>query len=130
MAINLDNMLAEAESAVSRSRELEHQIATLEATGTAADGRVTVTAAAGGRISGVTIEPKAMRLASEDLAQAILDASREAQEELNRQMQELVKGFWGETSMFGKLASGAPIDPYELFESQGINVPPSLRGQI
>jgi len=52
-----------------------------EGHGKAADGRVRVTAA-GGRISAVDLDPRAMRLPSTDLAAAIMEATNAALDDL------------------------------------------------
>jgi DNA-binding protein YbaB len=119
MSMALEDIIAEANRVVSKSKELEEPIAGLEGTAAAADGYVEVTVAAGGRVKSINLNPRAMKLGSEDLAEALMEAIAEAQELLDAQMQEATKDFLGDGSILGKLAHGEPIDPYNVSGAAG-----------
>lgn len=127
MSSGLDRLLEEAERTIERSKELEEQLSSLEAEASAADGRVSVVVGSGGKVKNLTIDPRALRLGSEELAEAILTAINDAQEALVQRSQETIGEFWGPDSVLGQLARGGSIDPYEFFASQGVNVPSRLR---
>lgn len=63
----------------SADREAAEQI---EGIGEAADGRITVTAITGGRITGVHIDPRAMRMGSEALGEELAIAVNAALDDL------------------------------------------------
>jgi DNA-binding protein YbaB len=127
MSSALERLLEEAERTIERSKELEEQLSSLEAEASAAEGRVSVVVGSGGRLKSLTIDPRAMRLGSEELAEAILIAVNGAQEALAQRTQETVGDFWGADSVLGQLAKGGSIDPYEFFASQGVDVPSRFR---
>ncbi|WP_240489861.1 YbaB/EbfC family nucleoid-associated protein [Actinomadura atramentaria] len=54
----------------------------VEGTGEAADGRVKVTAVAGGRLKSVELDPRAMRMASQELGEALVTAANAALDDL------------------------------------------------
>ena len=70
MSSGLDRLLEEAERTIERSQELEEQLSSLEAEASAADGRVSVVVGSGGKVKSLTIDPRALRLGSEELAEA------------------------------------------------------------
>ncbi|GAA2441738.1 hypothetical protein GCM10010191_67500 [Actinomadura vinacea] len=81
----LDRMLSEARKALESMRQGDTAgppPEPVEAVGESADGRVTVTATTGGRITGVEINPRAMRLSSQELGEQMVIAINAALDEL------------------------------------------------
>jgi DNA-binding protein YbaB len=65
-------------------------VAALVGEGTAADGLVTVRTGAGGALQDLELDPRAMRMASQDLRDAILEASRNAAANYQEAFAEIV----------------------------------------
>jgi len=80
----LDRMLSEARGALESMRQgaADPSPEPVEAVGEAADGRVTVTATTGGRVTAVDINPRAMRLSSQELGEQLVIAINAALDEL------------------------------------------------
>ncbi|WP_235828256.1 YbaB/EbfC family nucleoid-associated protein [Actinomadura rubteroloni] len=57
----------------------------VEGVGEAADGRVKVTAGTGGRLKSVTLDPRALRMASHELGEAFVAAANAALDDLRSQ---------------------------------------------
>ncbi|MXQ64794.1 YbaB/EbfC family DNA-binding protein [Actinomadura rayongensis] len=57
----------------------------VEGVGEAADGRVKVTAGTGGRLKQVTLDPRALRMASHELGEAFVAAANAALDDLRAQ---------------------------------------------
>jgi DNA-binding protein YbaB len=84
------------------SRQVEDQLAAFEerraaiaeavGEGQSADGMVSATVAAGGVLKRVAINPRAMRLSSEQLGESVVDAVTAANAELARALQSLGPG--------------------------------------
>jgi DNA-binding protein YbaB len=86
----LDRHLEHLMQAATRMRDMQDRIAEIRGVGEAADGRVRVEADNAGRVCDVQLDPRAMRLASQDLAEAILSASQQAADDVAAQTQELM----------------------------------------
>ena len=65
-------------------------VAAIMGEGTGADGLITVRTGAGGALQGLEIDPKAMRMASQDLRDAILEAVRNAAASYQEQLAEIL----------------------------------------
>jgi len=65
-------------------------VAALVGEGTAADGLVTVRTGAGGALQDLELDPRAMRMASQDLRDAILEASRNAAASYQEALSDIV----------------------------------------
>lgn len=74
---DFEDMLSKAQQEMRQLAEAAGDGEPPEGLGTAADGLMTVTAV-NGRISAVTIDPRAMRLPSQDLAEAFAEAANAA----------------------------------------------------
>src|SRR3989440_7456072 len=70
----LSNMLDQ----IARLRDVREQLAELHAEGEAADGLVGVTVGPTGALTDVLIDPRAMRLDSQTLAESVMAAARQA----------------------------------------------------
>ncbi|MFI9841160.1 YbaB/EbfC family nucleoid-associated protein [Nonomuraea sp. NPDC051941] len=78
----LERITARAEDMLARVEELRSEIDVVVGNGEAADGQVRVTAGASGRLMDVVLAPRAMRLDSQKLAEAVLRAAQEAQDDV------------------------------------------------
>lgn len=88
---NLDGRLRDMKKASEGMRIARERLATLVGTGTAADDKVKVTWAAATGLDQLTIDPRAMRMPSEDLARAVKQAITAAMADLRRQTAEVMK---------------------------------------
>jgi len=77
---------------VREAQALSASLAALRGTGAAAEGLVRAEAAPGGRLTGLTIEPRAMRLDSATLTEAVLAAAEAAGTDADRKAAEAVGG--------------------------------------
>lgn len=84
---SLDQMLSQARAALESMRRGEqtdssHDAEPVEGHGEAADGRIKVTAVTGGRVSAIEIDPRAMRMGSQEMAEQMLVAVNAALDDL------------------------------------------------
>ncbi|MEV0380463.1 YbaB/EbfC family nucleoid-associated protein [Nonomuraea sp. NPDC050643] len=79
---DLERITARAEEMLARAEELRSEIDVVVGHGEAADGQVRVTAAASGRLMDVKFAPRAMRMDSLTLAEAVLRAAQQAQDDV------------------------------------------------
>lgn len=78
------------------SREFSDVMAQVgDVTGEAAsrDGKISVRVTATGQLTGLRIDPRAMRMGSQELAEAILEASRRATEDAARRLMEVTRPY-------------------------------------
>ncbi|MGN9845238.1 YbaB/EbfC family nucleoid-associated protein [Nonomuraea sp. H19] len=83
---------------------LSDQIAAVRGRGEAADGRVVVEVTQTGGLAGLTIDPRALRLGSAELAAAILDAAAKATRDAEQGARDLVAPFTTGTLLDGEHA--------------------------
>lgn len=88
---NLDGRLRELKKASDGMRVAKERLAALVGTGTAADDRIRVTWAAATGLDQLHLDPRAMRMPSQDLADAIKQAIAAAMADLRRQTAEVLK---------------------------------------
>lgn len=105
----LDRLLGQFEGEVAELQRLQGRIQGIRGQGQAADGRVTVKASLTGALAGLTIDPRAMRLGSAELADAILQAAGEAVHDAERQAQELM----------GPFVAGTPLESALPYRDEG-----------
>ncbi|MEU6715421.1 YbaB/EbfC family nucleoid-associated protein [Nonomuraea purpurea] len=92
---DLERITARAEEMLARVEELRSEIDVVVGRGEAADGQVRVTAGASGRLQDVVLAPRAMRLDSQKLAEAVLRAAQEAQDDVARRVEAVMAGTLG-----------------------------------
>lgn len=113
--MNLDGRARDLRKAAEGMRAAQERISALVGTGTAADDRVKVTWAAATGLDQLHLDPRAMRLPSEELAAAIKQAIKSAMSDLSRQTAEVMK----EETGLDRRDSGAAIqDARDAFNSQ------------
>lgn len=114
-AMNLDGRARDLRKASEGIRAAQERIATLVGTGTAADERVKVTWAAATGLDQLHLDPRAMRMPSEELAAAIKQAITTAMTDLRRKTAEVMKEEAGVDAGGG---SAAIQDLQDAFNSQ------------
>jgi DNA-binding protein YbaB len=92
---DLERITAQAEQMLARAEELKSEIDVAVGRGEAADGQVRVAAGASGRLTEVVLAPRAMRLDSQKLAEAVLEAAQRAQDDVATQVDEIMTGTLG-----------------------------------
>jgi DNA-binding protein YbaB len=94
---DLDRITARAEAMLLRVEEIRKEVDVVVGRGTAADGQVTVAAAANGRLTEIVVAPRAMRLDSRKLAEELLRAVNAAQDDADSQVRQVMADTLGES---------------------------------
>jgi DNA-binding protein YbaB len=102
----IDRLLAGVSDQVGRVEEIRKDFGELRGHGEAAEGMVKVEVRPGGALSSVEINPRAMRLGSEALGEAILAAAQIAEQDVTGRMSEVMKPIVGETAAFADILRG------------------------
>ncbi|GAA2403123.1 YbaB/EbfC family nucleoid-associated protein [Nonomuraea africana] len=89
----LDRLLAQFQKDVTEIERLRDRITEVRGRGEAARGQVVAEVSPTGALVGLTIEPRAMRLGSAELAAAILEAAADAATNAEAGIGELVEPF-------------------------------------
>ncbi|WP_433511874.1 YbaB/EbfC family nucleoid-associated protein [Nonomuraea sp. CA-143628] len=87
---DLERITAQAEQMLLRVEEVRKEVDVVVGRGTGADGQVRVAAGANGRLVELVISPRAMRLDSQKLAEELLRAAQQAQDEADRKAREVM----------------------------------------
>lgn len=85
----IDDKIVRLMEQMSSLHELQDSLAELVGEGTAADGYVVVRVDHSGMVSAVELNPRAMKMASEDLSAAIVEAGQQAANDLATKAQNL-----------------------------------------
>jgi DNA-binding protein YbaB len=118
-----DRILAQVGEQMQRFEQAREELSSLKGRGTAADGQVEVEVLPSGALSSLTINPRAMRLGSEALAEAILEAAGNAAKEAADRLNDIMGSVTGRTADFsqmlqGKLLSMNPDAESEIYDPQ------------
>jgi DNA-binding protein YbaB len=89
----IDRLLDSFQADVAELDRLKDRIAEVRGRGEAADGKVVVELSPTGALAGLTIDPRAMRLGSDELAAAILEAAGEAARDVEEGLAGMVEPF-------------------------------------
>lgn len=84
-------MMAVLGRQAARFEKVGRDLAETRGRGAAANGTVVVEVSADGSLTGLTIDPRAMRLGSEALAQAILKAAKDAEHDVAAQANQVME---------------------------------------
>jgi DNA-binding protein YbaB len=103
---DVDRLLDDFGAVSQHYEKIYGELADLRGHGEAADGLVRVEVAPGGALLGVDIDPRAMRLGSAALAEAIMDASAAATERATARMTEVLEPVIGRASGFSESLQG------------------------
>lgn len=86
-----EQVMAEAAERIEAVRGLGNQMAEVRGEGESAEGRVRVTTMPGGTLDTLEIDPRAMRMPSEDLAASIMEAAKKAADDGLKKSGELME---------------------------------------
>ncbi|GGO72984.1 YbaB/EbfC family nucleoid-associated protein [Nonomuraea cavernae] len=92
----LDRLMAEFKSNSKELSGVMEQIGDVRGQATGAGDRITVQVSSSGELTSLRIDPRAMKMGSEELAEAILDAARRATEDAARRLMDLTRPYLGE----------------------------------
>lgn len=92
---NMDGMLA----MVDKLDSVQERLAELTGSATSEDEHISVTIDSQGKVSEVTLNPRVMRMASEDLAEALKQVVNDAHDDAQKRSQELLAEFTGPVGM-------------------------------
>ncbi|MCK2212587.1 YbaB/EbfC family nucleoid-associated protein [Actinomadura sp. ATCC 31491] len=87
---DLERVARETETALRRLADVQSRLGDVRGTGTAADGMIVVGADSTGRVDSIKLNPRVMRLGSQELADHLLRAVTAAQDDCARQAQALI----------------------------------------
>lgn len=100
-------LINKLQSQVGSIKEIQERVQAAVGHGEAADGRVKITVGPSGALSAVEIDPRAMRMGSEELAEAIIEAAKAATEDVAAQIGGALGDLTGEDGAgLGKMATG------------------------
>lgn len=102
----IDRMLETLAAQSARFEEMGQRLAEARGRGEAEDGRVVVEVTPGGSLAALRIDPRAMRLGSEALAEAILQAARQAENDAAERAEEMMRPLLDEPQSPGAEVSG------------------------
>ncbi|MCO5968799.1 YbaB/EbfC family nucleoid-associated protein [Actinoallomurus soli] len=88
---SIESLLATVTEQNEKLAEMQRSMADMRGKGEGADGRVKVEVAHNGALVGLTIDPRAMRLGSGQLADEILTAAREAAKDISERAEEMMR---------------------------------------
>jgi DNA-binding protein YbaB len=94
--INVDKLVGEAQQRFARLSELRERMATFEGHAQTEDGRIRATYSASGGLTHLHLDPRALRLGSEELAEKIVEVVQQAARDLQEQNQQAMTELFGE----------------------------------
>ncbi|MEU8379030.1 YbaB/EbfC family nucleoid-associated protein [Streptosporangium sp. NPDC048865] len=97
----LDRLFRDFQRDLTALEGLRDRIDSVEGRGEAADGRVVVNVTQTGMLVGLTIDPRALRLGSDRLAAAIVEAAARAARDAEQEASDLVAPFVAGTLLDG-----------------------------
>lgn len=101
---HLDELMEQYQTKRSQLQELQRQMGSAGATVTAADGMVTVTVGAQGRLTGLEFNPRVYRrLSPTELAECVLAAVQEANGQVGEQMRAALEPLVPDGTSYGDL---------------------------
>ena len=100
--IDVDKLLSGAQERFARMQDLQERIAELVGQGQDRDGLVRATYTSSGGLTDVTIDPRAMRKGSQELAETVKEVIREAAADLQRQVTEVTTEALGQDTLLDR----------------------------
>jgi DNA-binding protein YbaB len=101
---HLDELMEQYQAKRAQLQELQRQLGTAQATVTAADGMVTVTVGAQGRLTGLEFDPRVYRkLSPSQLAECVLAAVQEAGGQISDQMRTALEPLVPDGTSYGDI---------------------------
>lgn len=86
-----EELMAAAAERIDAVRNMSGQLADLRGVGEAADGKVKVSVMPGGNLENVELDPRAMKLQSHELSEAIVEAAHAASIDASQKSSELME---------------------------------------
>jgi DNA-binding protein YbaB len=124
---HIDELLERYKEQRQQLKDMQARIAALGATGEAADGMVKVTVGAQGQLTEVEFDPRVYRkLASEELAAAVVEAARKATGSVTEQRREAMQGLVPDEMLEGDVDKMLPAD---LTDFDAVRARYGLRGK-
>lgn len=117
----LESQLDKLQQRLNSFGEIQQSLKEVEGIGTAANGMIKVRVGPTGALSSVEIDPRAMRLGSETLAEKIMAAARDAGEEVSRRMNELLGGFTGGLTDVGEMFGAGGVSSAASAAAETVN---------
>ncbi|WP_242909082.1 YbaB/EbfC family nucleoid-associated protein [Actinomadura terrae] len=105
----LDREVERLNGRLQQALSLVSAMAELKGEAESRDGFVQVTLSSNGMLSGLTINPRAMKQGSEALAEQILETVKTAQENLSKESQELVAPLLGDMGRYREMLSNGSL---------------------
>jgi DNA-binding protein YbaB len=96
---DLERVAREAEQTLRNLAGVQERLGAVRGTGTAAGGHIVVGADSSGRIDSIDLNPRVMRMPSQELAEELLRAVNAAQDDCVRQTRDLIAGTGVDTSV-------------------------------
>lgn len=84
-------LMEQAAKQIEAVRDMSAQLAEVRGEAEAADGKVRVTVRQGGSVDAIELDPRAMKLQSHELSEAIVEASHAATEDVNAKLKDLLE---------------------------------------
>ncbi|HEX5494811.1 MAG TPA: YbaB/EbfC family nucleoid-associated protein [Mycobacteriales bacterium] len=94
--LNVDRLVDDARQRFARVHELQERTSAFEGHARTEDGRISATYTATGGLTGLHLDPRALRMGSEELAEKIVEVIGEAARDLQRQNAEAMNEVFGE----------------------------------
>jgi DNA-binding YbaB/EbfC family protein len=102
----IDRYMAQVTEQLQQFGGLQEQLATMTAEGFAAKELIRVEVGPSGNLKAIEINPRAMRLGSEELADAIMEATNSAVAKVTEKINEAMEPFLGADNGMGEKVTG------------------------
>ncbi|QKW35973.1 YbaB/EbfC family nucleoid-associated protein [Actinomadura sp. NAK00032] len=102
----LDRFISTAMEQARKATEVREQISEITGVGEASKGQVRVEVKSSGALRGITIDPRAMRMGSEALGEAILEAAENASKDIQEQISQLMEPVTAANPLLQKVMRG------------------------
>ena len=102
----VDRILSGLKQQLDRYADTREQLAALSGSTTSPDGFITVTVGPTGHLTNLELNPRAMRMDSQTLAETIMATVRQAQAEIGERVSEIMAPMTDSAREFSQLATG------------------------
>lgn len=117
---DFNQLLSKARQRMAKAEEARERMAGLKGRAETPDGRIAVVSTAEDPLAELRIDPRAMRMASEDLAAAIRATARRARADLDRQAEEITAELYGDDENPMEMLRNQEEMKQRLSEMQGM----------
>ncbi|WP_067792926.1 YbaB/EbfC family nucleoid-associated protein [Actinomadura formosensis] len=95
--LDLGDLLRQSQERMAKLAAVREQMAGLQGRAESQDGRISVTSTAEDPLAEIKIDPRAMRMGSEELAATLQETARRARQDLDAQVQKITADQFGGT---------------------------------